>query len=174
MTYLDEVHAVGMYGPRGGGIAEREGAMDRIDVIEGTLAKGLRLPRRLYRRHAAHGRCGALLRAGLHLHHGAAPGDLRGRDGRDPPSEDARPWNANASRSAPRGSKAGSAPPGLPVMPSATHIVPVLVGDPEKCKRRRDCCSRSMASTSSRSTIRPCRGAPSGCASRRRPYTRMH
>ena len=138
MTYLDEVHAVGMYGPRGGGIAERDGVMDRVDVIEGTLAKAFGCLGGYIAGRARADRRGALLCAGLHLHHRAAAGDLRRR--RPPRSAISRrsSWERERHQDRAARAKAVLTAAGLPVMPSDTHIVPVLVGDPEKCKAASD------------------------------------
>jgi 5-aminolevulinate synthase len=137
MTYIDEVHAVGMYGPRGAGIAERDGQMHRIDVVEGTLAKAFgclggyitstAAVVDAVRSHAAGfifttalppAICAAATASIRHLK--ASGAERQGQQ-------------AQAART-----KAVLSAAGLPVMPTDTHIVPVMVRDAEKCKAATD------------------------------------
>jgi 5-aminolevulinate synthase len=137
MTYADEVHAVGMYGPRGGGQAEQQGTMARIDVIEGTLAK-------------AFGCLGGYITASSALCDAVrsyAPGFIF-TTALPPPicaAATAAIRHLKASsfereRHQERAARVKSVlnAAGLPVMPNDTHIVPVFVGEPDKCKEATD------------------------------------
>jgi 5-aminolevulinate synthase len=137
MTYADEVHAVGMYGRRGAGQAEQQGAMGRIDVIEGTLAK-------------AFGCLGGYIAGSAPLIDAVrsyAPGFIF-TTALPPPICAAavaairhlKTSNFERERHQDRAArvKAVLTSAGLPVMVSATHIVPLFVGDPEKCKQATD------------------------------------
>src|SRR3981081_1739472 len=137
MTYCDEVHAVGMYGPRGAGVAAREGAMHRIDVIEGTLAK-------------AFGCLGGYIAGSANLVDAVrsyAPGFIFTTA--LPPAVCAAAtaairhlktsqWERERHQERAARVKAVLAAAALPVMLSDTHIVPLMVGDPEKCKMASD------------------------------------
>ena len=137
MTYMDEVHAVGLYGPRGGGIADREGVMHRIDVIEGTLAKGFGTlggyiaasaavvdavrsyaPAFIFTTTLPPPVAAAAQAAVRHLKH----------------SQTER--QAHAARVAQ--TRAALAAKGIPMLANHSHIIPVLVGDAEKCKAASD------------------------------------
>ena len=137
LTYLDEVHAVGLYGPRGGGVAERDRVMHRVDIINGTLAKG-------------YGIMGGYIAAGADICDAIrsyAPGFIfttslapaiaagavasirhlkTSRAERERHQERARTLKRRLQSA------------GLPVMENASHIVPILVGDPVLTKRITD------------------------------------
>ena len=172
MTYIDEVHAVGMYGPRGAGIAARDGTMGRIDVIEGTLAK-------------AFGCLGGYIAGSAQLIDAVrsyAPGFIFTTA--LPPAVcaaataairhlKASDWERERHQNRAGRTKALLAAAGLPIMRNDTHIVPVFVGDPERCKRAGDLLLERHGIYIQPITIQLLPKAPSGCASRPRPITTM-
>ncbi len=137
LTYLDEVHAVGMYGPRGGGVAESEGLMEQVDVIEGTRGK-------------AFGVMGGYITASasiVDVVRSFASGFIFTTS--LPPAVAAGALAAvkhlkasNAEREChqerARTLKRRLAEVGIPVIENRSHIVPVIVGDPVLCKRASD------------------------------------
>ena len=133
LTYLDEVHAVGLYGPRGGGIAERDGVMDRVDIINGTLAKGFGVMGGYI---AASRACCDAIRSyapGFIFTTSLAPAIAAGaltsiRHLKRSEIERAR------LKERVRKVKGLMGDARLPVMENPSHIVPVMVGDPVHCK----------------------------------------
>ncbi len=137
LTYLDEVHAVGMYGHRGGGVAERDGVMDRVDILQGTLGK-------------AFGCMGGYIAAQSNLIdfiRSHASGFIFTTS--LPPTVAAGAYAAlrhlKFSKTERESHQERAAylktlmrEAGLPLMPSDSHIVPVLVGDPRLCKLASD------------------------------------
>ncbi|HIK64394.1 MAG TPA: 5-aminolevulinate synthase, partial [Henriciella marina] len=139
LTYLDEVHAVGMYGEEGAGVAQREQLMDRIDIIEGTLGKAYGVMGGYIAAHDTIIDAIRSMASGFIFTTSTCPVMAAGAlaSVRKLRTEDGRTLRADhQAKAALLKEKFRNA--GLPVMDSVTHIVPLLVGDPEKCKALSD------------------------------------
>ena len=137
MSYIDEVHAVGLYGARGGGIAEREGLMDRITVIEGTLGKAFGVMGGYIAASTKVVDCIRSYAPGFIFTTSLSPVLVAGvlasvRHLKESSVE------RNAQQRAAAMLKLKFAEAGLPVMDSVTHIVPLMVGDPIRAKKISD------------------------------------
>lgn len=136
MTYLDEVHAVGLYGDRGAGVAERDGAMDRIDVIEGTLGKAFGVMGGYIAASAGIVDAIRSIAPGFIFTTSLAPVLAAGalESVRILKSSEGQELRARHQAQA-AALKAMFLDAGLPVMDSSTtHIVPLFVGDAARCK----------------------------------------
>ena len=137
LTYLDEVHAVGLYGPRGAGIAEREGLLDKVDIIEGTLAKGFGLVGGYVAAPAVVIEAIRCYAPGFifttSLPPVVAAGALASVRHLKTDSQRRKDLQARSAEVKRRLTTAG-----LPVLENPSHIVPVMVGDPVVCKSLSD------------------------------------
>jgi 5-aminolevulinate synthase len=137
LTYLDEVHAVGMYGDHGGGISERDGIAHRVTLIEGTLGKAFGVMGGYIAADQTIVDCIRSYAPGFIFTTSLSPvlvaGALASVRRLKASSEEREAQQAQAAQL-----KARFAEAGLPQLPSVTHIVPLLVGCPVKAKRISD------------------------------------
>ncbi|MEO0754351.1 MAG: 5-aminolevulinate synthase, partial [Pseudomonadota bacterium] len=133
MTYLDEVHAVGLYGPRGGGIAEREGLMDRLTVIEGTLGKAFGVVGGYIAASTALCDFVRSFASGFIFTTALPPAVAAGAIAsiKHLKTSEMERMRQRQRVSQVRGRLRDM---GIPYMENPSHIVPVMVGDPVKCK----------------------------------------
>ena len=133
MSYIDEVHAVGLYGPRGGGVAEREGLMDRITVIEGTLGKAFGVMGGYIAGSAAMVDFVRSFASGFIFTTALPPLVAAGA------AASVRHLKASSLERAAHQDRVAKVRRrlnaiGIPMMDNPSHIIPVMVGDPKKCK----------------------------------------